>query len=236
MNIYVASSWRNKLQPRVVEILRSVGHDVYDFRNPAPGNTGFGWRQIDPRPPSEWSTEDYRQILASPRAQEGFALDMHALRTCDACVLLPPCGRSAHLELGWAAGAGKRTLVLCERVDEPELMYLMCSHIAVSIDEAVEWLAGYQRVMAAPVIMDLFEIDEGGESHICAARDHAEALELTGIGIDADDEVTVKRLSKSCELSGMVITDEDGGKSTYAQEVLGAEKDGHGRLISSTAW
>ena len=139
-------------------------------------------------------------------------------------------------ELGWAAGAGKRTLVLCERVDEPELMYLMCSHIAVSIDEAAEWLAGYQRVMAAPVVMDLFEIDEGGESHICAARDHAEALELTGIGIDADDEVTVKRLSKTCELASIEIVDEDGGKSTYAQEILGAEKDGRGRLISSTAW
>jgi hypothetical protein len=75
----------------VVQALRAAGHEVYDFRNPAPGNTGFGWRQIDPRPPSEWSTEDYRQILASPRAQEGFALDMHALKTCDACVLLLPC-------------------------------------------------------------------------------------------------------------------------------------------------
>ena len=76
----------------------------------------------------------------------------------------------------------------------------------------------------------------GGESHICAARDHAEALELTGIGIDADDEVTVKRLSKTCELASIEIVDEDGGKSTYAQEILGAEKDGRGRLISSTAW
>jgi len=39
---------------------------------------------------------------------------MNALRWCEACVLLLPCGRSAHLELGWAAGAGKRTVVIIE--------------------------------------------------------------------------------------------------------------------------
>lgn len=43
MNIYVASSWRNLLQPGIVVALRRCGHDVYDFRNPAPGNKGFAW-------------------------------------------------------------------------------------------------------------------------------------------------------------------------------------------------
>ena len=31
--IYVASSWRNKYYPEVVERLKKEGHDVYDFRN-----------------------------------------------------------------------------------------------------------------------------------------------------------------------------------------------------------
>ena len=34
--IYVASSWRNREQPSVVKALREAGHEVYDFRNPAP--------------------------------------------------------------------------------------------------------------------------------------------------------------------------------------------------------
>ena len=34
--IYVASSWRNALQPGVVTKLRRDGHEVYDFREPAP--------------------------------------------------------------------------------------------------------------------------------------------------------------------------------------------------------
>lgn len=137
MRIYVASSWRNTRQQEVVRQLREAGHDVYDFRNPAPGNEGFGWPQCDPRPPSVWTVEDFLNALKSPAAQEGFKLDMDALRSCDACVLVLPCGRSAHLELGWAAGAGKRTLVLCEHLDEPELMYLMCSGVYPSLETII---------------------------------------------------------------------------------------------------
>ena len=48
MKLYVASSWRNLNQPTVVELLRKCGHEVYDFRNPAPGDNGFHWEEIDP--------------------------------------------------------------------------------------------------------------------------------------------------------------------------------------------
>jgi len=48
MSIYVASSWRNTHQPSVVAALREAGHDVYDFRNPRPGDHGFHWSMIDP--------------------------------------------------------------------------------------------------------------------------------------------------------------------------------------------
>ena len=142
MKIYLASSWRNSRQPAVLAALRAAGHEVYDFRNPAPGNAGFGWRLCDPRPPAEWSVADYLKVLDHPVARQGFAFDMEALSGCDACVLVLPCGRSAHLELGWAAGAGKRTIVLCEKLDEPELMYLMCERICASVDEVVATLAG----------------------------------------------------------------------------------------------
>lgn len=140
MKIYVASSWRNLYQQGVVRILRAHGHEVYDFRNP-PNGTGFGWRQLGAGDPQDWSPLDYREILQRPRAQEGFNADMDALKACDACVLVLPCGRSAHLELGWATGAGKRAIVLCaDTIDEPELMYLMCERICVTIDEVLEAL------------------------------------------------------------------------------------------------
>jgi hypothetical protein len=46
MKLYVASSWRNPLQPTIVHALRRSGHEVYDFRNPKEGDTGFGWQQV----------------------------------------------------------------------------------------------------------------------------------------------------------------------------------------------
>lgn len=46
--IYVASSWRNVFQQDVVGILRDLGHEAYDFKNPPHGNGGFQWSDIDP--------------------------------------------------------------------------------------------------------------------------------------------------------------------------------------------
>ncbi len=111
MKIYVASSWRNIYQPAVVELCRAAGHEPYDFRTPGPGDNGFGWSEIDPAWKA-WDFERYRALLGHPRAAQGFALDMGALKSCDACLLVYPCGKSAHLELGWACGAGKRTALL----------------------------------------------------------------------------------------------------------------------------
>lgn len=111
MRIYVASSWRNPWQPAVVQQLRTWGHEVYDFREPEPGVTGFAWSDISPVW-QEWRPAAYRRALTHEVAEEGFRRDMDALRSCDACVLVLPCGNSAHLELGWAAGAEKKTAVL----------------------------------------------------------------------------------------------------------------------------
>lgn len=111
MRIYVASSWRNPWQPGVVALLREVGHEVYDFRQPVPGEDGFRWSEIDGGWQS-WEPHVYRAALKHPVAEHGFKRDVDALRGCDACVLVLPCGASAHLELGWACGAGKRTAVL----------------------------------------------------------------------------------------------------------------------------
>lgn len=143
MNIYVASSWRCKYQPSVVELLRATNHTVYDFRNPARGQHGFGWSEIDPNW-LEWNPTKFREALNHQYACRGFSFDMNALRECDACVLVLPCGRSAHLELGWASGAGKVTAVYMppEEKHEPELMYKLLNSILVSEQELYAWATG----------------------------------------------------------------------------------------------
>lgn len=135
MRIYVASSWRNNIQPSVVAALRADGHEVYDFKNPYPGNEGFHWSEIDPKW-KEWTPDAYVEHLESRIAQTGFDRDMQALATCDACVLVLPCGRSAHIEAGHAAGSRKRVLILLhEDKFEPELMYKMADWIGTDIED-----------------------------------------------------------------------------------------------------
>lgn len=173
--VYVASSWRNPMQPGVCAALRSAGIDHYDFKNPA-GGTGFSWRQvktdapsIDPTQPqqgdialcecgkeisyqtfrslgfwepdwdpvddpvcwrhiktgyagcdwsrfakpattkprgSDWEqVDEYLRMVDHPRAIEAFTADFDAMNRADTFVLVLPCGKSAHLELGWAVGA-----------------------------------------------------------------------------------------------------------------------------------
>jgi hypothetical protein len=107
--IYVASSWRNIYQPEVLKICRLLGHDPYDFRS----QDAFSWRDVDPDFES-WRThlERYREKLDHPLTKAGYAADMAAIVLSDVLLMVYPAGRSAHLELGWAVGAGKKTAIL----------------------------------------------------------------------------------------------------------------------------
>ena len=130
MKIYVASSWRNPHQPRVVELLRELNHEVYDFRNPAPGNKGFAWSDID-EDWEQWTTEQYLAALKHPIAEKGFNLDFDAMKWADACVMILPCGRSANTEAGWMKGAGKKVFIYSPVKQEPELMYKIYDNVFV---------------------------------------------------------------------------------------------------------
>ena len=147
--IYVASSsWtsqaaepsgRNEFFPDVVKGLREAGHNVYDFRNPPSGDEGFKWSSIS-EDYMEWSLQEYREQLGHPKAVRQFANDIEAMRACDTCVLVLPCGRSAHTEAGWFAGAGKKVLVYIPVKLEPELMYKLFDGVCCSMEELLEEL------------------------------------------------------------------------------------------------
>jgi len=141
MKIYVASSWRCHHQPIVVGGLRDRGYDVYDFKNPGFEDHGFHWSEIDPNW-KNWTTKQFIEGLKHPIAQRGFDSDMNALRGCDACVLVLECGRSAHLEAGWAQGAGKPLLIYIPGGTklEPELMYKMAHGVYGSLIDLYEGL------------------------------------------------------------------------------------------------
>lgn len=139
-SIYVASSWRNALQQAVVHTLRAAKFEVYDFKNP-PAQTGFHWSEVGLQRDTDLSSvDDYLAALEHPRSVEGFGSDFDAMQAADTFVLVLPCGRSAHLELGWAVGAGKRTAILLEDPCTPELMYKMVDFLAPTVFDLLGWL------------------------------------------------------------------------------------------------
>lgn len=136
MKVYVASSWRNTSSlDQIINMLRQEGHDVYDFR----AGDYFAWEECD----HSWNRDTASQtpprriirLLTSRPADRGFRRDMTELENADAVVLAMPCGRSAHLELGWAIGAGKITVVYLSEPCEPELMWNAAHLVTDSIDQ-----------------------------------------------------------------------------------------------------
>ncbi len=136
--IYVASSWRNEHQPEVVLGLRRAGYHVYDFRR-----RGFSWEDIDP----DWSTWDLDQFVAGlddPIAIDGFNRDYQAMLWADACVVVMPCGRSAHLEAGFFCGKGRECFFYYPPgvIVKPELMTSLADGITGEFTELLRFLGG----------------------------------------------------------------------------------------------
>ena len=161
-NVYVASSWRNKYQPDVVQWLRGLDLEVYDFRNPRPGDDGFRWSEIDPDW-QNWTPEQYVAALSHPIAEAGFKSDMDALKCADATLLILPSGRSAHLELGYACGMGQTTAIYIPEKQEPELMAKMVGQILTTSAEVIKW---------GQMIASACCLSEGGHDWTCRLNDH----------------------------------------------------------------
>jgi hypothetical protein len=142
MKIYVASSWRNHFQPLVVAALRNDGHEVYDFKD----SEGFHWSEVDPAW-QDWTSDipKYLAGLLHPCALRGFGRDMQALKSCDLCVYVMPCGVSASLEAGWACGAGKPLVVYVPGLREPDLMVKMANVVT----DDLESVRAYARGLAS---------------------------------------------------------------------------------------
>ena len=156
--IYLASSWRNPDQQDAVERLRNAGHPVYDFHNPedawtktypGDGSGGFQWTEIDPNWTS-WTPWSFVAALNTQTAQDGYDKDFSAMETAEICVLLLPCGRSAHIEAGYFAGHPDKQLHIvlpnelgqnqdyAEKRWEPELMYKMADGIWLSLSDLIQ--------------------------------------------------------------------------------------------------
>ena len=165
--IYVASSWRNKYQPEVVAALRKAGHEVYDFRNPKDNPGGFLWADVDEKW-QDWQPEEYIRNLTHPVAEKGFKADLDAMLWADTCVLVLPCGRSAHTEAGWFAGKGLKTIVYMPEKQEPELMYKLFEGVVGTITDLILALEPEMKDLMSSAEYDLLR-DEMPDADLCVA-------------------------------------------------------------------
>lgn len=130
MKLYVASSWRNPIFETVLEQLGKAKIKYHNFK----AKGGFHWSEIDVNW-GTWSPSSVIQALSHFKCEEAFKIDFDAMKACDACLLVYPCGKSAHLEAGWFVGQGKRLYVLFD--GEPELMLKMATFIAYDIQSII---------------------------------------------------------------------------------------------------
>jgi len=130
--IYIASSWKNARNVRrIAALLRIQGHEVFDFTDPdyrpeyfdrfVFGQTVFDASELGPRETIGWI-----ELLEAEQTQRAYRSDKAGLDWCDTVILLLPSGRSAHLEAGYAAGAGKDLIIIGDLPrGEFDVMYLL---------------------------------------------------------------------------------------------------------------
>lgn len=216
LNVYVASSWRNKYQPEAVTALRAAGHDVYDFRNPAPGNDGFRWSEIDQNW-ENWTVEQYAASLDHPVARKGFKLDLAAVLSADLCVLVLPSGRSASWEYGYHCGStGRPGIVYMPERCEPELMYSGSTFVNTVPDlvAAANAYAESERSSAedfhtAVVLGQLLGVDYWGEQGVPPSADiivqiMLENARLSSLSLKASSSI-LQALEVDCKRQEEVI-------------------------------
>jgi hypothetical protein len=123
--IYLVGALKNDNIPKLAASLRSDGHDVFDDWFSAGIHADTIWKDYEQN-----RGRTYIQALRAPVAEKNFSFDVDNIEASDTVILVLPAGRSAHLELGYAAGLRKDTHILldCE-YDRWDLMYRFSSHV-----------------------------------------------------------------------------------------------------------
>ena len=140
MRIYIASSW--KMVEWVyswAEILRENGHEVDAFCDDSKGRYVFHFSEIGPA-----SQLDAIAFLRDERSQRAFKEDKKWLDWAEACFLILPSGRSAHLEAGYAKGQGKLLIIWRQGFPKGEfdVMYGLADLITSNYREVLNYLKG----------------------------------------------------------------------------------------------
>jgi len=128
--IYIASSWKNSPFVRGLAVeLRRRGHEVFDFTDTENRPDGLDifvfsagqWALQHGKKPDEI---EYKDFLTWEPAIRAFESDKAGLDWANTVIMLLPCGRSSHLEAGYAVGQDKELFIFGDLpLGEFDVMY-----------------------------------------------------------------------------------------------------------------
>lgn len=131
--IYVIGSLKHDRAANVANQLREESFNVFDDWHAQGTDADHHWARYEKR-----KGHNYREALAGKAAEHAFSFDYNHLLLCKAAVLVYPCGKSAHLELGWVLGKGKPGFILLDgEPDQFELMVKFATAICYDVEELV---------------------------------------------------------------------------------------------------
>lgn len=132
--IYLASSSKNnEILDQVIKLLTGEEQDYYDFR-----------KDNDLKHNPELTFEEMiKSLYYGFDVVRQYYRNFEALKRCDTTILVMPCGRSAHLELGYAIGKNKKACVYFHHSvvfdGARDIMYKMCD-IVIGPFQLLQWL------------------------------------------------------------------------------------------------
>lgn len=133
--IYLMGSLKNPKIPAIANSLRKKGFDVFDEWFAAGPTADRHWKAY-----AQGRGLPYREALNLPFVTTAFDFDMKHLALCEAGVMVMPCGKSAHVELGLFIGSRRKMFILHDgepEGDDWELMPKIATAMAYDIDELV---------------------------------------------------------------------------------------------------
>ena len=141
MLVYLIGSLRNSEIPAIGVKLREAGLEVFDdWKSPGPSADDY-WKEYE-----EARGHTYKEALKGWAATHVYEFDKFHLDRSDIAILALPAGKSAHLELGYILGRGKKGYILFPDVPEEDLrwevMYQFADGVFFNLEDLIIELKG----------------------------------------------------------------------------------------------
>jgi hypothetical protein len=135
-SIYLIGALRGTYIREFAEELRAEGFDVFDDWHSAGEKADEIWQEYE-----QFRGHDYLTAIQGYRARNVFRFDEQHILRCRVGVLVLPAGKSAHLELGYMLGQGKRGYILFD--EEPkrwDVMYQFATALFIDKRKLIDEL------------------------------------------------------------------------------------------------